>query len=147
MVDTADIFSPDGALAASLPGFSYRKAQQEMATLVADALSMGKHAATEAATGIGKTLAYLVPVLLSGRRAIISTGTRTLQDQLFARDLPLLGAVVGRPARVALLKGRNNYLCWHRVETARHDGTRDAETVAALRALAEWGRASDSGDL
>ncbi|HEX5049961.1 MAG TPA: ATP-dependent DNA helicase [Gammaproteobacteria bacterium] len=147
MLDLEDIFSPRGALAARLPGFSYREAQERMARLVADALENGRHVAIEAGTGIGKTFAYLLPVLLSGRRAIISTGTRTLQDQLFARDLPLLGAVVGRPARVALLKGRNNYLCWHRLESARHDGTRDGETVAALRALAEWGRASDSGDL
>ena len=147
MLDLADIFSPGGALAARLPGFSYREAQERMAQLVVQALDTGRHVAIEAGTGIGKTFAYLLPVLLSGRHAIISTGTRTLQDQLFARDLPLLGAVVGRPARVALLKGRNNYLCWHRLENARHDGTRDAETVAALRALAEWGHASDSGDL
>ncbi|HUO66190.1 MAG TPA: ATP-dependent DNA helicase, partial [Gammaproteobacteria bacterium] len=147
MADIADIFSPDGALAARLPGFSYRKAQQEMAALVADALSMGRHAAIEAGTGIGKTFAYLVPVLVSGRRAIISTGTRTLQDQLFARDLPLLGALLGRPVRIALLKGRGNYLCWHRIETALHDGTRDAATLAELRAIATWGRASERGDL
>src|SRR4029079_16408762 len=117
----------DGALAASLPGFSYRKAQQEMATLVADALSMGKHAAIEAGTGIGKTFAYLVPVRVSRPRAIISTGTRTLQDQLFARDLPLLGALLGRPVRIALLKGRGNYLCWHRLPRPpprRHAGAR-----------------------
>src|SRR6478735_3090615 len=147
MVDIADIFSPDGALAAHLPGFSYRKAQQEMAALVAAALSMGKHAAIEAGTGIGKTFAYLVPVLVSGRRAIISTGTRTLQDQLFARDLPLLGALLGRPVRIALLKGRSNYLCWHRIEAALHEGTRDAATLAELRAIATWGRASARGDL
>src|SRR5262249_56314809 len=125
MADIVEIFSPDGALAARLPGFSYRQAQQEMAALVAAALASGKHAAIEAGTGIGKTFAYLVPVLVSGRRAIISTGTRTLQDQLFARDLPLLGALLGRPVRIALLKGRNNYLCWHRLEAALHDGARD----------------------
>ena len=147
MLDIADIFSPDGALAARLPGFSYRAAQQEMAALVAEALVSGKNAAIEAGTGIGKTFAYLVPVLVLGRRAIISTGTRTLQDQLFARDLPLLGALLGRPARVALLKGRNNYLCWHRLEAALHDGTRDAATLAELRAVANWGRASARGDL
>src|SRR5262249_5781075 len=100
MLDIAEIFSPDGALAARLPGFSFRAPQQEMATVVAQALASGKHAAIEAGTGIGKTFAYLVPVLVSGRRAIVSTGTRTLQDQLFARDLPLLGALLGRPARV-----------------------------------------------
>ncbi len=147
MQDLADIFGVDGSLAERLPGFSYREAQQQMAMLVMGALESGRHAAIEAGTGIGKTFAYLLPVLLSGRRAIISTGTRTLQDQLFSRDLPLLGAIVGRPMDVALLKGRNNYLCWHRLETALHDGTRDAETQGALRGLAEWGRTSDSGDL
>jgi ATP-dependent DNA helicase DinG len=147
MTELADIFSPSGALASRLPGFSYREAQQQMAELVAAALDSGRHAAIEAGTGIGKTFAYLVPVLLGGRRAIISTGTRTLQDQLYARDLPLLGAVVGRPAEVALLKGRNNYLCWHRLDTALHDGRRDPETQGALRALDEWGTASASGDL
>jgi ATP-dependent DNA helicase DinG len=147
MAEIADIFSPDGALAARLPGFSYRQAQQEMAALVADALASGKHAAIEAGTGIGKTFAYLVPVLASGRRAIISTGTRTLQDQLFSRDLPMLGALLGRPVRIALLKGRGNYLCWHRIEAALHEGTRDAATLVQLRAIANWGRASDRGDL
>ena len=147
MQELADIFGSNGALAERLPGFSYREAQQQMAQLVMQALTSGRHVAIEAGTGIGKTFAYLTPVLMSGRRAIISTGTKTLQDQLFARDLPLLGAVVGRPMQVALLKGRNNYLCWHRLETALHDGTRDAETLGALRALSQWGQTSDSGDL
>ncbi len=147
MQELADIFGTNGALAERLPGFSYREAQQQMAQLVMQALASGRHAAIEAGTGIGKTFAYLMPVLMSGRRAIISTGTKTLQDQLFARDLPLLGTVVGRPMQVALLKGRNNYLCWHRLETALHDGTRDAETLGALRALSQWGQTSDSGDL
>ncbi|HVY64790.1 MAG TPA: ATP-dependent DNA helicase [Gammaproteobacteria bacterium] len=147
MQDLADIFGSGGALAERLPGYSYREAQQRMAQLVLQALESGRHAALEAGTGIGKTFAYLTPVLLSGRRAIISTGTKTLQDQIFARDLPLLGTVIGRPMNVALLKGRSNYLCWHRLETALHDGTRDGETLGALRALSQWGRASDSGDL
>ena len=147
MQELADIFGSNGALAERLPGFSYRESQELMAQLVMQALATGRHAAIEAGTGIGKTFAYLMPVLMSGRRAIISTGTKTLQDQLFARDLPLLGTVVGRPMQVALLKGRNNYLCWHRLETALHDGTRDAETLGALRALSQWGQTTDSGDL
>jgi ATP-dependent DNA helicase DinG len=146
-LDLADLFSPNGELAARLTGFSYRAAQQEMARLVAEALDSGRHAAIEAGTGIGKTFAYLLPVLLSGRKAIISTGTRTLQDQLFARDLPMLGAIVGRPAKVALLKGRSNYLCWHRLEAALHDGMRDAAALTELRSIGEWGRSSGSGDL
>ena len=125
-----DVFGVDGALAERLTGFTYRAAQQQMAELVVEALTSGRHAVIEAGTGIGKTFAYLLPVLLLERRAIISTGTHTLQDQLFDRDLPLLGAVVGRPMEVALLKGRSNYLCWHRLDGALRDGTRDAATVA-----------------
>jgi ATP-dependent DNA helicase DinG len=142
-----DVFAADGALAERLPGFTYRAAQEQMAELVAEALQSGRHAVIEAGTGIGKTFAYLLPVLLLERRAIISTGTHTLQDQLFGRDLPLLGAVVGRPMQVAVLKGRGNYLCWHRLEAALHEGTHDGATLAALRALSAWGQTSDSGDL
>ncbi len=141
------VFGADGALAERLPGFTYRAAQQQMAELVVEAITSGRHAVIEAGTGIGKTFAYLLPVLLLQRRAIISTGTHTLQDQLFSRDLPLLGAVVGRPMQVAVLKGRSNYLCWHRLDAAARDGTRDAQTVAALRALDAWGQTSDTGDL
>jgi ATP-dependent DNA helicase DinG len=146
MVDLSDIFGPTGALAERLPGFSFRESQQRMAELVTNALDSGRHAVIEAGTGIGKTFAYLLPVLLAGRRAIISTGTKTLQDQLFARDLPALGAVVGRPPRVALLKGRNNYLCRHRLDAALHDGLRDATTLRALYSLSSWAAASRSGD-
>src|SRR5688572_31658410 len=141
------MFAADGALAERLPGFTYRAAQQQMAELVALALETKRHAVIEAGTGIGKTFAYLLPVLLLQRRAIIATGTHTLQDQLFSRDLPLLGAVVGRPMQVAVLKGRGNYLCWHRLDAAVRDGTRDAQTVAALRALDAWGQTSNTGDL
>jgi ATP-dependent DNA helicase DinG len=141
------VFGADGALAERLPGFTYRAAQQQMAEVVAEALESGRHAVIEAGTGIGKTFAYLLPVLLLQRRAIISTGTHTLQDQLFARDLPLLGAVIGRPMEVAVLKGRSNYLCWHRLDAAVRDGTRDAPTIAALHALDAWGQTSDTGDL
>jgi ATP-dependent DNA helicase DinG len=142
-----EVFGADGALAERLPGFTYRAAQQRMAELVAEAVTQGRHAVIEAGTGIGKTFAYLLPLLLLQRRAIISTGTHTLQDQLFARDLPLLGAVVGRPMDVAVLKGRGNYLCWHRLDAAARDGTRDAVTVAALRMLDAWAKTSLSGDL
>ncbi|HEX6999962.1 MAG TPA: ATP-dependent DNA helicase [Gammaproteobacteria bacterium] len=147
MIPLADVLGPKGALAARLPGFTYRAAQQRMAELVWETLDGAGHCVIEAGTGIGKTFGYLVPVLLSGRRAIVSTGTKTLQDQLFGRDLPLLGGAIGRPASVALLKGRGNYLCPHRLGLALGDGLRDADTVAALTAVAEWGRASVTGDL
>src|SRR6185295_11627644 len=87
--------------------------------------------AIEAGTGTGKTFAYLVPALLSGRQVIISTGTRTLQDQLFNRDLPTVAKALGRPARVALLKGRANYLCLHRLELAEVRSLRDSDPARA----------------
>jgi ATP-dependent DNA helicase DinG len=142
-----DVFSPTGRLFERLPGFTYRSSQQQMAELVQQALEHGQHAALEAGTGIGKTYAYLIPVLLSGRRAIISTGTKTLQDQLYARDLPALGGVIGRPVDVALLKGRANYLCRHRLLTALHDAASPAALRERVAALVEWGESDSSGDL
>jgi len=143
----ADLFAPGGILASRLPGFSFREAQARMAEIVAEALAQRTHVAIEAGTGIGKTFAYLVPVLHSGRRAIVSTGTRTLQDQLFARDLPRLGRVLGRPVDVALLKGRNNYLCRHRLELVRASGDADAATLATVEAVRAWALGGGSGDL
>lgn len=154
MQGLAELFSRDGTLARRLPGFTYRDAQQQMAEIVGDAMAAGEHVAIEAGTGIGKTFAYLAPALLSGRKAIISTGTRTLQDQLYSRDLPLLGGAIGRPVDVALLKGRNNYLCWRRLETAVADAAGanprfgpDIAGLKLLRSLEAWGRSSRSGDL
>ena len=147
MTELSDVFAPNGALAAHLPGFSYREPQQRMADLVEQSLDRAQHAILEAGTGIGKTFAYVVPILLSGQRAIISTGTKTLQDQLFARDLPALGRALGRPVDIAVLKGRANYLCWHRLNNARLDGRLPAALQDDIDALARWGRASDSGDL
>jgi ATP-dependent DNA helicase DinG len=114
-----DILGPDGPLARNVPGFAPRAEQIEMARCVADALRKLEPLVIEAGTGTGKTFAYLVPALLSGRHVIISTGTRTLQDQLFHRDLPAVSAALGRPVKIALLKGRANYLCRHRLKLAR----------------------------
>ena len=147
MTSLTEVFAPGGQLAQTLPGFSYRAPQAEMAELVGRALDTHRHAVLEAGTGIGKTFAYVVPVLLNGQRAIISTGTKTLQDQLFARDLPALGSALGRPVEVAVLKGRSNYLCWHRLETGRQDGRLDRATQQTLDALYAWGRNSSAGDL
>ena len=106
----AEVLGPDGPLARALPGFKARPQQIEMAEHVAAALQERMQLVVEAGTGTGKTFAYLVPALLSGRKVIVSTGTRALQDQLFHRDLPTICAAIGRPARIALLKGRSNYL-------------------------------------
>ncbi|HEY4215466.1 MAG TPA: ATP-dependent DNA helicase [Steroidobacteraceae bacterium] len=118
MHDLEDIFGPEGPLQRALPDFKVRTQQLRMAKRVAEAFENRELLAVEAGTGTGKTFAYLVPTLLSGIRVLISTGTRTLQDQLFSKDLPLVSAALGRPARIALLKGRANYLCRHRLGNA-----------------------------
>ena len=143
----AEVFDSNGLLARHLPGFTRRTAQEEMASMVDEALSGRCHLAVEAGTGIGKTFGYLVPTLLSGCSAVISTGTITLQDQLFQRDLPLLGAVIGRPVKVALLKGRGNYLCRQRLETAQNGAVRDRDLVGRLRIVGQWARGSPNGDI
>ena len=119
MQDLEEVFGPHGPLMRSLPGFTPRRSQLAMAGRVARALDNRAPLVVEAGTGTGKTFAYLVPALLSGKRVLISTGTRTLQDQLFNKDLPLVAGAIGRPARVALLKGRSNYLCQLPPEAAR----------------------------
>src|SRR5215831_5353175 len=115
MLDLSDIFGHGGPLESALPAFKVRRQQLRMAERVAAALSGRETLVVEAGTGTGKTFAYLVPALLCGARVLISTGTRTLQDQLFSKDLPLVAAALGRPARIALLKGRTNYLCRYRL--------------------------------
>src|ERR1700689_442434 len=118
MLELEDIFGHGGPLERALPDFKVRREQLRMAERVADALAARELLVVEAGTGTGKTFAYLVPALLSGIRVLISTGTRTLQDQLFSKDLPLVSAALGRPAVVALLKGRANYLCRQRLTHA-----------------------------
>ncbi len=148
MSDFADIFSTEGPLARALEGFRERPSQQRMATRISEALASREALLVEAGTGTGKTFAYLVPALLSGLRVLISTGTRTLQDQLFHRDLPLLAAALGRPARVALLKGRGNYLCRARLESIGRQGDLlPAATDPLLARITDWSLATRSGDL
>src|ERR1700720_3952638 len=118
MLDLSDIFGHAGPLERALPNFKVRRQQLRMAGRVAAAVDSREARAVEAGTGTGKTFAYLVPALLSGVRVLISTGTRTLQDQLFSKDLPLVAAALGRPDHVALLKGRSNYLCRYRLAQA-----------------------------
>lgn len=147
MLDLDEIFGEEGPLARGLPGFRPRESQLAMARAVATAVQARGWLVAEAGTGTGKTFAYLVPALLSGRRVIVSTGTRTLQDQLFHRDLPLLGRALGRPVAVALLKGRANYLCrerWLRLprELPLEAGGRNLGAV-----VARWAQVTAEGDL
>ncbi len=136
----------DGAFARNIPGFAPRAAQQAMAVAVAAQLETAGSLVVEAGTGTGKTYAYLVPALLSGRRTVISTGTRTLQDQLFHRDLPRVREVLAVPVRVALLKGRANYLCLYRMKRAR--GLPQLRGLdEPLRVVEDWARRTESGEL
>jgi len=140
--------SADGALAASDPGFVEREAQRAMALAVAQAIEQRQALVAEAGTGVGKTFAYLVPLLLSGRRALVSTATKSLQDQLFLRDLPRLTRALQLPVRLALLKGRASYLCLHRLQLARESATLpDRFAVRTLARIEQWAGATRSGDL
>jgi ATP-dependent DNA helicase DinG len=146
--DAADCLAADGPLAGELPGFAPRDPQQRMASAVQSALGSGSALIVEAGTGTGKTFAYLVPALLSGRRIIVSTGTRHLQDQLFHRDLPRVQSALGVPLRAALLKGRANYLCHHRLAVTRSDARLSSrQQVDQLERIFDWSGRTRSGDI
>src|SRR3954462_6613395 len=152
MLDLEEIFGPDGPLQRALPDFRFRRQQLRMAERIAAALANREALVVEAGTGTGKTFAYLVPALLSGKRVLISTGTRTLQDQLFSKDLPLVSAALGRPAKVALLKGRSNYLCRYRLAKADIEMQQvmfDAPPAKdnMLGRIQSWARTTRLGDL
>ncbi|MBL8446674.1 MAG: ATP-dependent DNA helicase [Zoogloeaceae bacterium] len=137
----------DGPLARSLPGFTPREEQREMAVQVAKALDACEVLVAEAGTGTGKTFAYLVPALLSGRKILISTGTKTLQDQLFKRDLPTVRKALNAPVNAALLKGRANYVChYHLARNGRDARFQTPQDAAHLQAIARFAVRSDSGD-
>jgi ATP-dependent DNA helicase DinG len=141
------LLGADGPLAAEVTGFAPRAEQQAMAEAVAVALEERVTLVVEAGTGTGKTFAYLVPALLSGRRVIISTGTRHLQDQLYHRDLPTVRRALGLSAQTALLKGRANYLCKHRLDLARTEGLRARGLLAQLEEINAWAGRTRSGDI
>jgi ATP-dependent DNA helicase DinG len=146
--DVALAFSSQGALLCHDPTLAQREVQQRLAEQVALAIEHRHALVAEAGTGVGKTFAYLVPMLLSGRRALVSTATKSLQDQLFLRDLPWLREALGLPVTLALLKGRSSYLCLQRLQAARHG--LDLQDRWALRMLARveaWAQGTRSGDL
>jgi ATP-dependent DNA helicase DinG len=147
MYDLDEVFGPHGPLKRSLPGFSPRRSQLAMAGRVAGALVNRAPLVVEAGTGTGKTFAYLVPALLSGKRVLISTGTRTLQDQLFNKDLPLVAGAIGVPARVALLKGRSNYLCNYRLKQLGGQRSLAGSRDRTLQRVERWASVTRSGDL
>ncbi len=143
----ADFFATDGSLAKAIPGYSPRTAQVEMALAITQSIEDQEHVIVEAGTGTGKTFAYLVPAILSGKKVIVSTGTKNLQDQLFNKDIPLLRKAMTVPFNAALLKGRANYLCSYRLQLAVHSNLGlSREETAALAKIHKWSKSTRSGD-
>lgn len=131
-----------------MPGFQARPQQQAMAQAIAELLTDQGVLVVEAGTGVGKTFAYLAPALASGCRVIISTGSKTLQDQLFFKDLPLVSKALGYAPNRALLKGRSNYLCLLRLALAESEGRfGDRKEIVWLRRIADWARVTHEGDI
>ena len=141
-----DFFGPGGVLEQRLGDYEYRPSQVRMAEAVRRALEEQSHVIIEAGTGTGKTLAYLLPALLHGRRILVSTGTKTLQDQIFYKDIPLLESIVGRPIRAAYLKGRNNYLCRLKLETLHAEGLFSARELRTFNSILDWAQQTETGD-
>ena len=141
------VFSPDGPLAAAIDGFEARPAQVDMADAVAGVLADGGVLLAQAGTGTGKTLAYLVPAILSRERVLISTGTKNLQEQIFFKDIPALRSTLSVPFTATYMKGRGNYLCLHRFEGLRDSvAIRSSNETAAIEAIDEWSRRTETGD-
>jgi len=143
-----EALASDGPLSFAVDRFVAREGQQRMALAVAETLADGGCLIAEAGPGAGKTLAYLVPALLAGRRSVISTHSRNLQDQLFLRDLPQVSEALGRPVKVRMLKGRANYLCRYRLaRAAEAQGELDERERIDLESVRSWADHTVSGDL
>jgi ATP-dependent DNA helicase DinG len=147
----AQAFADDGPLARALPQFEPRDGQRRMAEAVARAIDDGGMLLAEAGTGTGKTMAYLVPAVLSGRRVLVSTGTKNLQEQIFTKDVPALREALGIPFSATCMKGRGNYLCLHRYDEYRsRQGVRGrqlaSDEAVFLPIIDAWAKATDTGD-
>ncbi len=141
-----DAFGPTGSLAATLPGYEPRAEQAALADAVARALAGGEHLVAEAGTGTGKSLAYLIPALESGQRVVVATATKALQQQLLDNDVPAAAAALGREVRVAVLKGRQNYLCRKQLQSFGPMLLRSARDEEAFEALRPWLAETETGD-
>jgi ATP-dependent DNA helicase DinG len=147
MDDLDRLFAADAPFSRLLLNWQARAGQAQMARAVAETLREGGVSLIEAGTGTGKTLAYLAPAVLSGKKVIVSTGTRTLQDQLFFKDLPLLRRVLGVPFKASLLKGRTNYLCLHRFDARGGEGGAHRQGAGAVfEMIREWASGTATGD-
>ena len=142
------VFDRLGPLAARIPEFRVRSQQLEMANRVAEAIRDNAVLVCEAGTGTGKTFAYLVPALLSAGKVILSTGTKTLQDQLYHRDLPTVRAALNVPVTAALLKGRANYVCHYHLErNVEGGGLSSREVVGDLQRIVSFARVTRTGEI
>ena len=143
----AEFFSADGPLASGISGYRPRAQQLEMAECIAEAINENRVLVAEAGTGTGKTFAYLVPALLSGGKVIVSTGTKNLQDQLFFRDIPTVRKALGAPVKIALLKGRANYVCHYHLERSLADGRfLSREDSADAGKISRFAKTTKTGD-
>ncbi|MGC8697790.1 MAG: ATP-dependent DNA helicase [Halothiobacillus sp.] len=143
-----DVFGPEGVLARAFNGYQPRPGQVQMAEIIRNAILDSRTVVIEAGTGVGKTFGYLAPILLAGRKAIVSTGTKHLQDQIFTRDLPQIKTLMGSNARTALLKGRANYLCTHRLDRALTEGRlQSPDWVRALHDIKSFATRTQDGDI
>ena len=144
------VFSDDGPVARALSGFEPRDGQRRMAAAVASIVESGGTLLAEAGTGTGKTLAYLIPTILSGQRVLVSTGTKNLQEQIFFKDLPALAEALGVPFTATLMKGRSNYLCLHRFQTFESSEPSELferpERAVFLPVIREWAATTTTGD-
>lgn len=148
MQDFSEFFSPGGPLAKAAPGYSFRPGQLALANAIGDAMEGRSRLVAEAGTGVGKTFAYLVPLLLSHGKSLISTATRHLQDQLYQRDLPRIKAALGASVTMAMLKGRSNYLCIYRMEQHQDSGRfHRREDVHAFGQIARFAQTTVTGDI
>jgi ATP-dependent DNA helicase DinG len=140
-------FSRQGTLAKWHPGYEHRPGQVEMAEAVESALAEKRHLIVEAGTGTGKTLAYLIPALLSGQRIVVSTGTKNLQEQLFFKDVPFLERNFSRPLKVCYMKGRNNFACRQKIYDAEREPVLSGlEEVADFQVIRDWEKTTEYGD-
>ena len=147
MTDTKIFFSHEGPLSTVISGYQPRAAQLEMADAIADAIESKQNLIAEAGTGTGKTFAYLAPAILSGKKTIISTGTKNLQDQLFNKDLPVIRKAMKTPFMAALLKGRSNYLCTYRLQNSLTSTLGfSKEDAQALAQINSWAKRTKTGD-
>lgn len=147
-MEIANVLGQKGLLSQAIPTFLPREPQLKMAEAIQQAIKVNAQLVIEAGTGTGKTFGYLVPILISGKKTIISTGTKNLQDQLFFTDIPRIKSILNFSGKIALLKGRANYLCKYRLDKNLHDGRLTSrELVSQLHTVKEWSGITQSGDI